>query len=72
MYYLDGKELDFEELMRKYESAYPIKDVIDAAEVNKEKPERKQDEKLRTDSLGELNKQEKESKVAKKETKEKP
>lgn len=53
MYYLDGEEVDFTELMRQYESAIPIKDVIDETEENKEKPEEEQDEELVSEELNE-------------------
>ncbi len=51
MYYLNGKEVDFTALMREYESANPIKDVIDATKENEEKPEEEQDEELTTNNL---------------------
>ena len=54
MYYLDSEEVDFTELMKKYESATPIKDVIDATEKNKELPEEEQDEEYETEELEEL------------------
>ena len=54
MYYLDGQEVDFTELMKKYESATPIKDVIDATEENKELPEEEQDEEYDKEELEEL------------------
>lgn len=53
-YYLNGKEIDFAELLRDYESPEPIKDLVDRAEENKEKPEKEQDKKLKIEDLNEL------------------
>lgn len=43
IYYLNGQEIDFVELLRKYESPEHIKDVVDKAEKNRQKPEKEQD-----------------------------
>ena len=57
IYYLNGQEIDFTELLREYESPAPIKDVVDKAEENKQKPKEKQDEKLEIKDLNELEEQ---------------
>ena len=54
MYYLDGEEADFIELMRKYESVTPIKDVIDETKENEKKPKEKRDEELVSYNLEEV------------------
>ena len=53
VYYLNGQEIDFTELIREYESPEPIKDVVDKAEENKKKPKEQQDEKLEIKDLNE-------------------
>lgn len=58
MYYLNGEEIDFSELMMKYESPEPIKDVIDKTRENEEKPEKEQDKEYQKQDL----KEEKENK----------
>lgn len=57
IYYLNGKEIDFAELLRDYESPEPIKDLVDRAEENKEKPEKEQDKELKIEDLNELEKE---------------
>lgn len=54
IYYLNGQEIDFAELLRIYESPEPIKDVVDKAEENKQKPEKEQDKELEIQDLNEL------------------
>lgn len=54
MCYLNGEEVDFSELMLKYESPEPIKDVINKTKENEEKPENKQDKELKSDGLEQL------------------
>ena len=54
MYYLNGEEVDFTELMLEYESPESIKDVIDRTKENEEKPEKEQDKELKSDKLDEL------------------
>ncbi len=54
LYYLNGEEADFSDLLRKYESALPIKDVIDATKENEEKPEEEKDPELSKEELEEL------------------
>lgn len=54
IYYLNGQEIDFAELLRNYESPEPIKDVVDKAEESKQKPESKQDKELEIQDLNEL------------------
>lgn len=54
MYYLNGEEVDFTELMLKYESPEPIKDVIDRTKENEERTEKEQDKELKSDKLDEL------------------
>lgn len=66
MYYLDGEEVDFTELMKEYESATPIKDVIDETEANKDKPEEEQDKELKEESLNELEEKEENNEINKK------
>ena len=64
IYYLNGQEIDFMELLREYESPEPIKDLIDKAEENKQKPKEEQDEKLEIKDLNELEgKKEKETEI---------
>ena len=57
IYYFNGKEIDFAELLRDYESPGPIKDVVDRAEKNKEKSEKEQDKdlKIEDNTLQDLN-----------------
>jgi len=54
IYYLNGEEADFSNIMRKYESATPIKDVVDATRENEEKPEQDKNKDLGKDDLEEL------------------
>ena len=54
MCYLNGEEVDFSELMLKYESPEPIKDVINKTKENEEEPENKQDKELKSDGLEQL------------------
>lgn len=54
IYYLNGQEIDFAELLRIYESPEPIKDVVDKAEENRQKPEKEQDKELEIQDLNEL------------------
>ena len=54
MYYINEEEVDFSELLMKYESPVPIKDVVDKTKENEEKPEEEQDEELKKESLEEL------------------
>ncbi len=51
MYYLNGEEVDFSELMIKYESPEPIKDVVDKTRENDEKPEKEQDKEYQKQDL---------------------
>lgn len=60
IYYLNGEEADFSQLMRKYESATPIKDVIIATNKNLELAPEEQDKELVKDDLEELEKEEQE------------
>ena len=53
MYYLNGEEIDFSELMIKYESPEPIKDVIDKTRENEKKPEKEQDKEYQKQDLKE-------------------
>lgn len=53
-YYLEEKEVDFTELLKKYESPKPIKEVLDKTKENEEKHEEEQDKELKRDSLEEL------------------
>ena len=46
IYYLNGEEADVSQLMRKYESATPIRDVINDTEKNLELPPEEQDDEL--------------------------
>ena len=69
MYYLNGKEVDFEELLRNYESLDPIKDVIDKTRENEEKPKGEQDKEYTKDDKNKLEK-EKEDEKDKKDEKE--
>jgi hypothetical protein len=62
MYYLNGEEVDFTELMLEYESPESIKDVIDKTKENEEKPEKKQDKELKGDKLDELEREKMEDK----------
>lgn len=54
MYYLNDEEVDFTELMLKYESPEPIKDVVDKTKKNEDMQEDKQDKELKSDKLNEL------------------
>lgn len=54
MYYLNDEEVDFTELMLKYESPEPIKDVVDKTIENEDMQENKQDKELKSDKLNEL------------------
>ena len=54
MCYLNGEEVDFSELMLKYESPEPIKDVVNRTKENEEKPENKQDKELKSEGLEQL------------------
>lgn len=54
MYYLNGEEVDFTELLMQYESPEPIKDVVDKTKENEEKAEKEQDKELVKDDLNEL------------------
>lgn len=58
MYYLDGEEIDFSELMIKYESPKPIKDVVNKTRENEEKPEKEQDKEYQKQDLTELEEKE--------------
>ncbi len=69
MYYLNGEEVDFSELMIKYESPEPIKDVVDKTRENDEKPEKEQDEEYQKQDLEVL--EQKENKIDEKENEEK-
>ena len=60
IYYLNGEEADFAELMMKYESATPIKDVLVDTEKNMELDEDEQDEELVKQDLEELEEKERE------------
>lgn len=60
IYYLNGEEADISQLMKKYESAQPIKDVIMATNKNLELDPKEQDKKLVKDDLNELEKEEQE------------
>ena len=60
IYYLNGEEADVSQLMRKYESATPIRDVINDTEKNLELPPEEQDDELVKDDLEELEEKEKE------------
>ena len=62
MYYLNGEEVDFTELMLEYESPESIKDVIDRTKENEEKPEEEQDKELKSDKLDELEREKTEDK----------
>lgn len=65
IYYLNGQEIDFAELLRVYESPEPIKDVVDKAEENRQKPEEEQDKELEIQDLNELEEKENEGIVSK-------
>lgn len=54
MYYLNGVEVDFADLLIEYESPEPIKDVVDKTKENKAKPKEEQDAELATEDLTEL------------------
>lgn len=54
MYYLNGEEVDFTELLMQYESPEPIKDVVDKTKENEEKPEKEQEAEYNKESLEEL------------------
>ncbi len=71
VYYLNGQEIDFTELIREYESPEPIKDVVDKAEENKKKPKEQQDEKLEIKDLNELEEKKEKEKETDKDNKEK-
>ena len=60
IYYLNGEEADFSELMMKYESATPIKDVIVATEKNLALEDDEQDDELVKQDLAELDEKERE------------
>lgn len=62
IYYLDGEEADFSQLIKKYESATPIKDVIIATNKNLELAPEEQDKEFVKDDLEELEKERKEEK----------
>lgn len=68
MYYLNGEEVDFSELLLKYDSPEPIKDVVDKTEKNEKQTENEQDKELRKEELNELEK-EKQQEENKKENK---
>lgn len=67
IYYLNGEEADVSQLMRKYESATPIRDVINATEKNLELDPDEQDDELVKDDLEELEEKEKEQEQEKQE-----
>lgn len=60
MYYLNGEEVDFTNLMIKYESPEPIKDVINQTKENKERNNIDKDKELESESLEDLEKEKKE------------
>lgn len=60
IYYLNGEEADLSQLMKQYESATPIKDVIIATNRNLELAPEEQDKELVKDDLEELEKDEEE------------
>ena len=70
IYYLNGQEIDFTELLINYESPEPIKDVVDKAEENKQKPENEKDKELDIQDLNQLEKKkEKEDGISNEKTK---
>lgn len=71
MYYLNGEEVDFTELMLEYEAPESIKDVIDRTKENEEKPKEEQDKELKSDKLDELEKEKIEDKGEKETNKKK-
>ncbi len=66
MCYLNGEEVDFSELMLKYESPEPIKDVVNRTKENEEKPENKQDKELKSEGLEQLEQEKLKEKDSKK------
>lgn len=70
-YYLNGKELDYNDLIKEYESPEPIKDLVDKTKENESRNEKEKDPELVTDNLNELEQKEIEEKEEEKsETKE--
>ena len=57
IYYLNGTEADFTEILRKYESPTPIKDVVDKTKENEAKHEEEQNEEYGKYELEKLEKE---------------
>lgn len=62
LYYLNGEEVNYTDLLIEYETEEPIRDSINEAIENKKKPVEKQDEKLEMQDLEELEKEKEEEK----------
>ena len=67
LYYLDGEEIDFDDLIIRYESPKPIRDVVNKTKENEELPKEEQSEELRTEKLSELEKEQTEKEEEEKE-----
>jgi len=70
LYYLNGEEVNYADLLMEYESEEPIREVINASKENKEKPEKKLEEvqdleQLEAEKKQEENKEKKATKAEK-------